>query len=287
MMKISVLCFILMTIFAFPQSDKLEEARSHIKDKEFSSALNVLNELAEKDQSSYEILYLRSVANLYTNNIEKSIEDASSAIKINASQPQAYLLRAQLFFSTNEKEKACKDAQKAADLGAEQAKMLVQKYCSNSGESVIESLSLDWPDEENWNLANHQENQGVTMIELTRNNETLENWSELGSMVSYNNVSGMSMEAAMNLMLTSSKANSPNVEQLLIEKDETGEYPWVIFKMENAGSANSPEAQIWYVTQGKQTLFTAFRAVRKSEISDDLQTKWVKFFKSGKVIPAN
>jgi hypothetical protein len=54
--------------------------------------------------------------------------------------------------------------------------------------------------------------------------------------------------------------------------------------MENAGSASSPESQVWYISQGKNTLFAVFRAIRENKIPDDILEKWITFFKSSEVI---
>lgn len=278
-----LLGLIMIVSVGFAQDDALNKGISYLQEKNYTKALETFNQVFESGQETYDLYYFRSLANLYTKNIEKSVNDISRAIDINPKEPKGYLLRAQIFYAINDKEKACQDAKKAVSLGAESAKQLEKEYCSNHTE-VVESLALDWPDEENWQLANRQQEKIMTMLELTRNGETVENWSELGTMISYNGVSGMSMDAAMELFLKTAKQQSPNVKQSLVEKNENTKYPWVIFKMEYAGSKDSSESQLWYVTQGNKTLFAAFRAIRKNEIPNSKLAEWIKFFKNGTII---
>lgn len=71
-----------------------------------------------------------------------------------------------------------------------------------------------------------------------------------------------------------------------IEKDESVEYPWIIFTIECPSFKNdkTPESQLWYVVQGKTSLYTNFRAIKKAEIPENLKEKWTKFFKTGKIV---
>ena len=47
-----------------------------------------------------------------------------------------------------------------------------------------EGLYLDLPHEEGWKVADSQAGQGVQFIELVRNQETVDNWTELVTMIS-------------------------------------------------------------------------------------------------------
>lgn len=97
---------------------------------------------------------------------------------------------------------------------------------------------------------------------------------------------GVPVDKAMNLMFDQAKQNSPNAKLTFIEKDEKADYPWIIFTIEAPGFKNDkiPESQLWYIVQGKQALYTNFRAVKQSTVPADLKEKWIKFFKSGKIV---
>jgi hypothetical protein len=94
------------------------------------------------------------------------------------------------------------------------------------------------------------------------------------------------MDKAMNMMFDQAKQNSPKAKLTFLEKDESVEYPWIIFTIESPSFKDDkrPESQLWYVVQGKTSLFTNFRAVKQSIIPADLKNKWIEFFKTGKVV---
>ena len=88
------------------------------------------------------------------------------------------------------------------------------------------------------------------------------------------------------------EAYEPVIEELkeygvhFIEKDEKAECPWIIFTIEAPSFKNdkTPESQLWYIVQGKQALYTNFRAVKQATVPADLKDKWIKFFKAGKIV---
>jgi hypothetical protein len=94
------------------------------------------------------------------------------------------------------------------------------------------------------------------------------------------------MDKAMNLMYEQSKQNSHKAKLTFLEKDENAEHPWILFMIESPDFKNDkrPESQLWYIVQGKTSLYTNFRAVKQATISAELQAKWVSFFKEGKVV---
>ena len=131
-----------------------------------------------------------------------------------------------------------------------------------------------------------QENEQTHVIDLIHSDETIDNWTELGNMTSIKGVTGVPMDKAMNLMFDQAKLNSPKAKLTFIEKDESVEYPWIIFTIEAPSFKNdkTPESQLWYIVQGKQALYTNFRAVKQATIPADLKDKWTKFFKTGKIV---
>ena len=149
-----------------------------------------------------------------------------------------------------------------------------------------ESLMLDWPDSENWKVGDDQENAQQRVIDLLHTNETIDKWTELGNMTSIKGVTGVPMDKAMNLMFDQAKQNSPNAKLTFIEKNENTEFPWIIFTIEapNFKNDKNPESQLWYIVQGKQALYTNFRAIKQATIPSDLKDKWIKFFKTGKIV---
>jgi hypothetical protein len=149
-----------------------------------------------------------------------------------------------------------------------------------------ESLMLDWPDSEGWKVGDDQENEQTHVIDLVRNNETVDKWTELGNMTTIKAIKNLPIDKAMDFMFDQAKQQSPKAKLTFIEKDEQAETPWIIFTIESPGFKNdkNPESQLWYIVQGKQALYTNFRAVKQASIPDALKTKWIAFFKTGKIV---
>ena len=194
-------------------------------------------------------------------------------------------LRGQIRAQTGDKEGACKDFSQAKEIGDKQADKYLSQFCGNE-QQLGESLLLNWPEEENWKIGDDQENAEQHVLDLIHSDETIDNWTELGNMTSIKGIKGVPMEKAMNLMFDQIKQNAPKAKLTFIEKDENTEYPWIIFTIESPSFKNdkTPESQLWYIVQGKQALYTNFRAVKQATIPSDLKEKWIAFFKTGKIV---
>ncbi|OCX52626.1 hypothetical protein BEL04_14355 [Mucilaginibacter sp. PPCGB 2223] len=149
-----------------------------------------------------------------------------------------------------------------------------------------ESIMLDWPDSEGWKVGGDQENEQEHVIDLVRNNETVDKWTELGNMTTIKVIKNLPIDKAMDFMFDQAKQHSPKAKLTFIEKDERAENPWIIFTIESPGFKDNktPESQLWYIVQGKQALYTNFRAVKQASIPDALKTKWIAFFKTAKIV---
>ncbi len=226
----------------------------------------------------------RANAKLSLNDPKAALPDLDAVIKLDPDNAVAHLMRGQIKLNLDDIAGGCADLNKAKSLGDTRADPIIKQFCI--GTTGKESLKLDWPADEKWKIANDQENAQQHMTEWLRGNETLENWTELGSMTAIKAVAGVRVDKAMNMMFDQAKLNAPESKLGFIEKDEKAEYPWIIFTIESPRfkNDNNPESQMWYIVQGKQALYTNFRAVKKATLPADLKTKWLNFFKTGKIL---
>jgi len=181
---------------------------------------------------------------------------------------------------------ACNDLSKVKKLGDDRADKLIKQYCSNKnyfggGYVPNENFMLDWPDGEGWRVASNQQDKERKVIELLRNKETFENWTEIGTMMVYP-LKNVHVDAAMKAMFDQAKANCLSAKLTFIEKDDKTKYPWIIFKIE-CGS-KTPESQVWHIMQGTNEMYVNFRAVKQKTIPDNLKDKWTTFFKTAKIV---
>lgn len=239
----------------------------------------------EIDPKFIKAYYSRATVFVSQEKYLQALPDLDKTVELDPAFPNVLTLRGQIRAQSGNKKGACEDFQKAKEIGDKQAEKFISQFCGNE-QQVGESLMLDWPESENWKLGSNQENAQMAMLELIHTNETLENWTEMGNMMSIKGAKNVPMDKAMNMTFEQAKQNSPKAKLTFIEKDESVEYPWIIFTIEcpNFKNDKKPESQLWYVVQGKTSLYTNFRAVKKASISSELKDKWIKFFKTGKIV---
>lgn len=253
--------------------------------QDIKAAKKDLDKTIELDPTFVKAYYSRATVSVSQQKYAEALPDLDKTIELDPTTPKALTLRGQIRAQTGNKKGACEDFNKAKENGDLKADKYLGQFCSNQ-QLVGESLMLDWPDSENWKVGDEQENAKQHVVDLIHSNETIDKWTELGNMTSIKGVTGIPVDKAMNLMFEQAKQNSPKAKLTFIEKDETVEYPWIIFTIESPNFKNdkTPESQLWYIVQGKQALYTNFRAVKQAIISHDLKDKWIKFFKSGKIV---
>lgn len=239
-------------------------------------------ELAPDYDKAY---YNRAVAYIYLKNYAQALPDIDKVIELAPNTVDVFCLRGFARIETNDKIGACEDFNHAKEMGNKKADKYLATHCGNEQQEG-ESLLLHWPESENWKVGSSQENEQMALLELIPAKETLENWTEMGTMMSIKGAVGIPVENAMNMMFDQAKANAPKAQLTFIEKDETAEFPWIIFTIEapNFKNDKNPESQLWYVVQGKTALYTNFRAVKQATVPAELKEKWIAFFKTGKIV---
>ncbi|HRO43313.1 MAG TPA: tetratricopeptide repeat protein [Flavipsychrobacter sp.] len=252
---------------------------------DLKAAMTDFNKTIELDPKFVKAYYSRATVFVSEKKYIEALPDLDKTVALDPTTPNALTLRGQIRAQTGNKKEACEDFYNAKAIGDKQAHKYIGQFCGNEQQSG-ESLMLDWPETENWKVGSNQENEEMAMIELIHANETLENWTEFGSMISIKGAKNVPMNTAMNMMFEQAKQNSPKAKFTFIEKDESVEHPWIIFTIESPYFNNDkrPESQLWYIVQGKQALYTNFRAVRQAIIPTHLKDKWIKFFKTGQIV---
>ena len=149
-----------------------------------------------------------------------------------------------------------------------------------------ESLKIVWLEKFEWKILSNQEDGNIHVIELIPGKEKAENWTMLGQMLSIKGALNVPMEDAKNMMFEQTKINSPNAKLTVLEKDDDDEYPWIIFKIEqpkNKGNKKT-ESQLWYIRQGKTSLYVNFIAMKKKKLKKDFVQEWSTIFKESEIV---
>lgn len=149
-----------------------------------------------------------------------------------------------------------------------------------------ELLRLDWPDEEGWKLGQCQENEKMLMCELLRDDETFENWTELGTMTVHKSVRGRDVEEMMALFFAVTKKSCAKAKLTVLEKRTEVPNPWVIFSIEckKYEDGTGPESQVWHVIQGRDSLYSNQRALKVARIPEQKKKELVEFFKTTRLV---
>jgi|GEM_PF-512297 len=256
--------------------------------KDLKGALEDFNKVISLNDKFTRAYYSRAAVFVSQEKYAEAIPDLNIVIEQNEQFPNALTLRGQLFAAVKDMEASCKDFQRAKDLGDPAADNYLSKFCKDKEFAAQgkESLNFEWEETDGWKIASNQENEQMIMIELLKNNETLENWTEIGTMQTLKGLTGVPLDEVMNLMYQQALTACSGAKLTFIEKDESASTPWILFTIECAAYEvdNTAESQLWYVVQGKTALFTNFRAIKKSKLSKDILTEWIPFFKSGEIV---
>lgn len=247
-------------------------------------AMDDFEEVLEIDDNYFMAPY--QIATFHVNNkdYDEAEEYYSKVIEINPDFEDAYAMRGQMRIVLDKKVEACEDFVKLQSMNKKKAEEYLLKFCPDQIDKK-EIFALDWPDEENWRVADNRSKDGINTMDLLKGDETFENWTELGNMQSLIGIRNFDLENAKDFLLTESKKNCENPILTFLEKDLEAEYPWIMFTIDCAEYKNddNPESQLWFLIQGKTSFYMCFRAMKKASIDDESIDKLSKFFKAGRI----
>lgn len=149
-----------------------------------------------------------------------------------------------------------------------------------------ENLQIAWPGEYKWKIATNQKSGNAVMVELIPGNESLNNWSIIGTMLSMMGSTNVSVEKAMNMTYSQTLKNAPLARLKMIEKGVKAGSPWILFRIQSPKFNNSPvpESQLYYIIQGRRALYSNFVAIKKPELGVLFVDKWAKVFKNSALV---
>ncbi len=149
-----------------------------------------------------------------------------------------------------------------------------------------ESLMIHWPEEYGWKVLNYQENQQNHLLELIPGNETAENWSIMGFMMSLKGITDASLDQLQAVYYKSAKEYNENAKLTLLEKNEEDEFPWILFKIENQyfDGLKHDESQLWFIRKGNTSVYSNFVAVKESKLKAKFINEWSAIFKASQIV---
>src|SRR5690625_7298558 len=86
------------------------------------------------------------------------------------------------------------------------------------GQDTIEALKIHWPEEYEWKIGSNEEDGNIHFLELIPGNETVENWTIIGTMMSLNDVRNLPLDIVINLMFNQSNIDTLRSDELSLDQ---------------------------------------------------------------------
>lgn len=150
-------------------------------------------------------------------------------------------------------------------------------------DSQNEMLKAEWPDEYNWKILSDQNDAGINFVEIIPDNENEENWSILGTMMSFKD-NGYNMDLLINICKDLAQKQSKTSVLTVIERDDNKKKVLLKIEAENYNNDKNPESQLYLILFGKGTIYLNFIAIKQAKLSDSFESKWTDIFKNFEIV---
>lgn len=163
--------------------------------------------------------------------------------------------------------------------------IFIVSFClAQTPQEKQEILKTEWPDDYNWKVITDQEDANIHFVEIIPDNESEDNWTILGTMMSLKNIQGLSLDMIINMYKEKSVKESSNSIFTVIEKNTSKN--WVLFKIETEKYPNDdkPESQLFRALISSKAVYINFVAVKEPKLSETFIAKWSVVFKKFELI---
>ena len=149
-----------------------------------------------------------------------------------------------------------------------------------------EVLKIEWPEEYKMKKALDIEDEKTCFVVFVPENETVYNWTILGSLVSYKKTKAPNIDIIIKSYEETFLKEEPSAKLTILEKNDGAENIWALFKIEapSVSKKSKLEAQLVYVIQGEDDIHNVFVMIKEKTLSQKFVKKWSKIFKEGKLI---
>ena len=149
-----------------------------------------------------------------------------------------------------------------------------------------EVLKIDWPEEYKMKKALDIEDEKTHFVVFVPENETMDNWTILGSLVSYKKTKVPNIDIIIKSYEETFLKEEPSAKLTILEKNDRAENIWALFKIEapSISKKSNLEAQLVYVIQGEDDIHNVFVMIKEKTLSQKFVKKWSKIFKESKLI---
>ena len=149
-----------------------------------------------------------------------------------------------------------------------------------------EVLKIEWPEEYKMKKALDIEDEKTRFVVFVSENETMDNWTILGSLVSYKKTKAPNVDIIIKSYEETFLKEEPSAKLTILEKNNRAKNIWALFKIEapSISKKSNLEAQLVYVIQGEDDIHNVFVMIKEKTLSQKFVKKWSKIFKESKLI---
>lgn len=149
-----------------------------------------------------------------------------------------------------------------------------------------DSLVINFPQKYNLVLKNNQQDSRKILREWIPNGQTWENYDIIATMLVLKNGKSVSVNKFKDLIVKGLKEKTKGFKYTELDRNEDSENGYLIFKCESDSYKDSKEkeSQIYFLTIGKNDLFSNIIALKTDKFSDEFVEEWRKIFKESKFV---
>ena len=128
-----------------------------------------------------------------------------------------------------------------------------------------EVLKIEWPEEYKMKETLDIEDEKTRFVVFVPENETMDNWTILGSLVSYKKTKAPNIGIIIKSYEETFLKEEPSAKLTILEKNDRAENIWALFKIEepSVSKKSNLEAQLVYVIQGEDDIHNVFVMIKE------------------------
>ena len=128
-----------------------------------------------------------------------------------------------------------------------------------------EVLKIEWPEEYKMKKALDIEDEKTRFVVFVSENETMDNWTILGSLVSYKKTKAPNVDIIIKSYEETFLKEEPSAKLTILEKNNRAKNIWALFKIEapSISKKSNLEAQLVYVIQGEDDIHNVFVMIKE------------------------
>lgn len=251
----------------------------------YSEAINDFTKVIKLDPSYLHAYYLRAVSFSQLKNYTAATNDLTYLINQQPNYPKALLIRGLIKQINHDETGACLDFKLAEQNKDPQAAEYILNYCGKPPVEPMESLGVPWTKLDKWVVIDKYNDEKQLIVELVKAGETKEKCTLKWTSSVYKNKTNQPLNEVMNDFYKNLKQGEKLVFLNILEKDESGEYPWTLYSVESLRfkSETNFRASLWFIRQGKTNLFINAIELNETSIPDGLKKRWSAAFKDSEI----